>query len=169
MSYRFYKSDMDNNDKDIRAMFICNEGGHYSQMMALRELWSCYDSVLVTDNQKADSTRLGIEVCHARQLTQTGFLRKRIARVLTLGEAAKIYRRYRPQVMISTGANLALPLFFIGKLHGCRLIYIESRARVYSRSLTGKIISRIVDKMIVQWPEQVALYKGKVEYHGTLV
>ncbi len=150
-------------------MFICNEGGHYSQMLSLRELWHRYDSVLVTDNQKANSEKLGIKVHHARQLTQVGFLRKRIARMLTFGEATKIYRLYRPHVMVTTGANLSLPMFLIGKLHGCKLIYIESRARVYSRSLTGKIISRIADKMIVQWPEQVSLYNGKAEYHGTLV
>ena len=92
-----------------------------------------------------------------------------MARVLTLGEAIKIYRRFRPDIMISTGANLAIPLFFIGRLHGCKLIYIESRARVYSRSLTGKIIVGICDKIYVQWKEQLPLYKGKAEYFGTLI
>lgn len=154
--------------KDIRVMFICNEGGHYDQMMALRELFPCYDSVLVTDNPKVDSLA-GIEIYKARQLKKKSFFRKRVARIFTLGEAIKIYRRFRPDIMVSTGANLAIPLFFIGWLHGCKLIYIESRARVYSRSLTGKVIAGICDKIYVQWKEQLPLYKGKAEYFGTLI
>ena len=34
-------------------MFACNQGGHFSQMMALHDLFSKYDSVLVTDNVRA--------------------------------------------------------------------------------------------------------------------
>ena len=34
-------------------MFACNQGGHFSQMMAMKELFSKYDSVLVTDNVRA--------------------------------------------------------------------------------------------------------------------
>lgn len=154
--------------KEIRVMFICNEGGHYDQIMALRELFPYYNSVLVTDSPKVDSLA-GIEVYKARRLTGKNFFRKRVARIFTLGEAIKIYRRFRPDIMISTGANLAILLFFIGRLHGCKLIYIESRARVYSRSLTGKIIAGICDKIYVQWKELLPLYKGKAEYFGTLI
>ena len=35
------------------VMFACNQGGHFSQMMALSELFGKYDSVLVTDNVRA--------------------------------------------------------------------------------------------------------------------
>ena len=35
------------------VMFACNQGGHFSQMMALSELFGKYDSVLVTDNVHA--------------------------------------------------------------------------------------------------------------------
>ena len=35
------------------VMFACNQGGHFSQMMALNELFGKYDSVLVTDNVRA--------------------------------------------------------------------------------------------------------------------
>ena len=35
------------------VMFACNEGGHFSQMMAMNELFGKYNSVLVTDNVRA--------------------------------------------------------------------------------------------------------------------
>lgn len=34
-------------------MFACNQGGHFSQMMALHDLFGKYDTVLVTDNVRA--------------------------------------------------------------------------------------------------------------------
>ena len=35
------------------VMFACNQGGHFSQMMALHDLFGKYDTVLVTDNVRA--------------------------------------------------------------------------------------------------------------------
>lgn len=32
------------------VIFACNEGGHFAQLMALKELFSKYDSVILTDN-----------------------------------------------------------------------------------------------------------------------
>jgi hypothetical protein len=58
-------------------------------------------------------------------------------------------------------------MFIWGKLFGSKLIYIESNARVYSKSHTGKIIEPICDKIIVQWPEMLQVYKN-AEYWGTL-
>ena len=49
------------------------------------------------------------------------------------------------------------------------MVYIETRAKVYNKTITGKLIGWICDKIIVQWPEMVDVYKGKAEYYGTLV
>lgn len=38
-------------------MFACNQGGHFSQMMALHELFGKYDTVLVTDNVHASKEK----------------------------------------------------------------------------------------------------------------
>lgn len=72
-------------------------------------------------------------------------------------------------MIVSTGSNIAVPLCFIAKLYGTRFVYIETRAKVYSKTISGKIVERFADKIIVQWPEMVNVYKGKAEYFGTLV
>jgi UDP-N-acetylglucosamine:LPS N-acetylglucosamine transferase len=76
--------------------------------------------------------------------------------------------KYKPTVIISTGSNIAVPLFIIGKMKGCKLIFIETRAKVYSKSVTGKLIGRLANEMFVQWPEMLKLYP-KAKYCGTLV
>ena len=68
-----------------------------------------------------------------------------------------------------TGSNIAVPLCFIAKFHGSHFVYIETRAKVYNKTISGKIVERFADKVIVQWPEMVDVYKGHAEYYGTLV
>ena len=80
-----------------------------------------------------------------------------------------IWEKYRPKVIVSTGSNIAVPLCFIAKLRGTKFVYIETRAKVYSKTISGKLVEHFADKIIVQWPEMVSVYKGKAEYHGTLV
>lgn len=52
---------------------------------------------------------------------------------------------------------------------GAKFVYIETRAKVYNKTISGKIVERFADKIIVQWPEMVEVYMGRAEYYGTLV
>ncbi|MCY6310801.1 hypothetical protein OXV62_11090 [Bacteroides faecis] len=36
------------------AMFASNDGGHFAQLMALKNLFGKYDSVVLTDNKRAN-------------------------------------------------------------------------------------------------------------------
>ena len=85
-----------------------------------------------------------------------------------LFESRKIWKQYRPKVIISTGSNIAVPLFLIGKLHGSKIIFIETRAKVYARSMTGILVRKLADRIFVQWPEMLKLYPEAI-YCGTLV
>ncbi len=77
--------------------------------------------------------------------------------------ATKILLKERPYVIISTGAGVAVPFFYIGKLLGAKLIYIEVYDRIDSPTLTGKVVYPIVDVFILQWKEQKKFYpKGIV-------
>ncbi|KAI6121663.1 glycosyltransferase family 1 protein [Pisolithus sp. B1] len=50
-----------------------------------------------------------------------------------------------------------------------KMVFVESFARVQSISHSGKLLLHMVDRFIVQWPEQIALTGGRGEYHGWLV
>jgi UDP-N-acetylglucosamine:LPS N-acetylglucosamine transferase len=78
-----------------------------------------------------------------------------------------VWASFKPHVIISTGSNIAVMMFIWGKLFGSKLIFIETRARVYSKSHTGRIVESLCDKIIVQWPEMLRVYKNS-EYWGTL-
>lgn len=160
------------------VMFACNVGGHFSQMMALSELFGLYNSVLVTDNERAtrsmpqlkDITYIevvnsGREKVKANQSNRLNFV---IGYLKSFIVYRRVWKKYRPKVIVSTGSNIAVPLFWIGKIHGSKLIFIETRAKVYARSLTGILVRKFADKIYVQWPEMLSLYP-EAEYYGTLV
>ena len=70
-------------------------------------------------------------------------------------------------VIISSGAAVAVPFFWIGKLHRAKTIYIEVFDRIDKSTLTGKLVYPVTDKFIVQWEEMKKVYK-KAENFGCI-
>ncbi|TKA75696.1 hypothetical protein B0A55_03176 [Friedmanniomyces simplex] len=50
-----------------------------------------------------------------------------------------------------------------------RTVYVESWARVKRLSLSGRLLSRVVDRFLVQWPQLAKEAVGRIEYRGVLV
>lgn len=167
------------------VMFACNQGGHFSQMMALKDLFGKYEAVLVTDNVHASKEKtpalkdIGAVEYAMGMAEKRKELSKKSSKdksrwqylsgyISMIAECRKIWKRYRPAVIISTGSNIAVGLFLYGKLKGSKLIFIETRAKVYGKTATGKIVSHFADKIFVQWPEMKKVYPNG-EYFGTLV
>jgi len=72
--------------------------------------------------------------------------------------AVKVLRRERPDVIISSGAAVSVPFFYLGKLFGAKLIYIEVFDRINKPTISGKIVYPISDKFIVEWEEMKKVY-----------
>ena len=73
--------------------------------------------------------------------------------------AIKVLKKEKPDLIISTGAAVAVPFFYIGKLFGAKTVYIEVFDRIDKPTLTGKMVYPITDKFIVQWEEMKKVYK----------
>ncbi len=46
--------------------------------------------------------------------------------------AWQVIRRYRPRAVVTTGAGVAVPFAWIGRLAGARIVYVESFTRIES-------------------------------------
>lgn len=167
--------------KNINVMFVASQGGHYKELMGLRSLFTKYQSVLVTDNQMAVNQTdvmddfIAVELSHAKadnRAKNAGRISK--SRWHEIGsyikmfvECFRIYHKYYPSVVVSTGSYIAVPLFLCAKIYGAKTIFIESNAKVYSKTTTGILVEKLSDKIYVQWPEMLKLYP-EAEYHGVL-
>lgn len=151
-----------------KVLFICNKGGHYSQMLRLKSVVSKFNSFIVSDKKDANKDWEGvgesiyIDAYNVKKYRFFHFVKN-------LLQCAQICCKYRPNYIVTTGAGLAIPMFIIGRLYGIKLIFIESRARVYTKSASGKILGKLSHKVIVQWPEMLGVYGEKANYYGTLV
>ena len=81
----------------------------------------------------------------------------------------KIFLKNRPHMIFSTGSEIAVPAFVLGKfLFKAKIVYIECFTRIKTLSLTGKIVYQFVDRFLVQWPELAEQYP-KALYQGRLI
>jgi beta-1,4-N-acetylglucosaminyltransferase len=147
------------------ALLVCSPGGHLLQMMRLRPAWEQLETTWVT-LEAADSKHLLQQspVVFAQGPTNRS-LRLLLA---NLRLAWRVVRAKRPQVILSTGAALAVPFFLVGKLHGARLVYVESLTRTDDISLAGRIVYPLADAFFVQWPA-AAERRRRARYVGGLL
>jgi beta-1,4-N-acetylglucosaminyltransferase len=150
-------------DRPRRALLVCSPGGHLLQLLRLAPAWEGFETTWVT-LPAADSDYLLRE---ERVLRGRGPTNRSLRALLSnLRLAWRVVRRERPDAIVSTGAALAVPFFLAGKLHGARLVYVESLTRTTSLSLSGRLVRPLADAFFVQWPE---LAHGKVRFAGRLL
>ena len=89
--------------------------------------------------------------------------------IMNLFRMWRIYSFEKPDVIISTGAEIAIPGFLIAKLRGIPTLYIECGAQVTHPSMTGRLLIHIADNFLVQWPELLNVYGSKAKCAGSLV
>ena len=144
----------------MKICLVSCSGGHLFQLYRLRGWWSKYDRFWVTfKKQDAISMLRGEKVYWAYFPTTRSI--KNLLRNSFL--ALKILYKNRPDIIVSTGAAVAVAFFYIGKLLGSKLIFIESGARTNSPSLTGKLVYPISDKFLFLWKGLKEFYpKGEV-------
>jgi beta-1,4-N-acetylglucosaminyltransferase len=69
--------------------------------------------------------------------------------------------------VVSTGAGVAVPFAWVGRLFGVPMLYVESFTRIDDLSLTARLISPVASRLYVQWPE-LAGRTSWLRFAGTL-
>lgn len=137
----------------VDVLLVCNSGGHLLQLHSLRGAWKDRSHVWVSsDKSDARSLLAGERVYFGYSPTARN-LPNLLRNTLLAG---RLVVRLRPRVIVTTGAGMAVPFCWIGRLFGARVAYIESFARVEAPSLSLRAIAPIADRVYVQWPELLA-------------
>jgi UDP-N-acetylglucosamine:LPS N-acetylglucosamine transferase len=136
---------------------VSSSGGHLAQLLALRDWWQTCDSVWVTFDTPDAQSQLSREVFVPAHSPTTRNLMNllRNARL-----AVQVTRRWRPSVVMSTGAGVALPFFVLAWVLRIPTVYLEVVDRVDGPTLTGRLVRPFATRMLVQWPEQERFYRG---------
>lgn len=132
--------------------------------MMLKPLMEKYDSIIVTEktNYSVKTDAIRTYYLHQVNRKEITFLPRFLAN--TFREFLIIVRE-KPDVLITTGVLAIVPLAVIMKILGRKVIYIESFAKVTSKTLSGKLIYQFADQFYVQWEDMLKLYPNAI-YKG---
>jgi UDP-N-acetylglucosamine:LPS N-acetylglucosamine transferase len=144
--------------EEADILLACSSGGHLFQMLALREAWTDYARVWVTDEASDTRSLLRDEpVVYAYGPThrdlRNGPHRIALAWIRNALLAVRLIRSLRPRVILTTGAGTTVPFAWIGRVLGCRVVYVESLTRIETPSFSCRLIRPIAHRIYVQWPE----------------
>lgn len=82
-------------------------------------------------------------------------------------QGLKILLKEKPDVIVSTGADIAVPVCIAGKFLGKKIIFIESFCRPFVPGWSGRIVYAFADLFIYQWSGLKKYYPRGV-YGGML-
>lgn len=147
----------------MKVCLVGSSGGHLTHLYLLKEYWGKHDRIWVTfDKPDAKSILKDEKVYNCYYPTNRNF--KNLVRNTFL--AFKILFKERPDVIISSGAAVAVPFFWLSKLFGAKTVYIEVFDRIDKSTMTGKLVYPVTDLFIVQWDEMKKVYPRAINLGG---
>jgi UDP-N-acetylglucosamine:LPS N-acetylglucosamine transferase len=153
-------------DEKLDVLLVCTAGGHLLQLWTLREVWRGFRHAWVVASHE------GTDVQSLLSQEQVYFAHSPANRSLknlvrNLAMAWRLLGASRPDVMLTTGAAVAVPFAWIARLRGIKVVYVESLARAERPSLSCRLIAPVATRLYVQWPELQAKMPH-ARYAGTV-
>ncbi len=157
----------------MNIYLVSSPGGHLTETLSMAEAFEgCHVSVITLDFPNLKEALLeGVQEIHRIKLV--GNYSVKFGLPLTLLGSffliLKIFLERRPHLIFSTGSEIAIPAFLLGKfLFRSKVVYVECFTRTEDLSLTGKILYHFSDLFLVQWRELTKKYP-RASYEGRLI
>lgn len=159
---------VEENSKDEpkrKVLFIASTGGHLNELMQLKTLFKKYDYHIVTENTKVDKSlkkKYGDKMSfliYGTKKYPISYIFKFIANSFI---SLYYFFKYQPEVIVTTGTHTAVPMCYIAKIFGSKVIFIETFANRTSGTVAGKLVYPIADTFVVQWEEMHKIYPKSV-------
>lgn len=147
--------------ENIKICLVGSSGGHLTHLYMLKPFWSKKNRFWVTFDKEDARSILKDEKVYPCYYPTNRNIKNLIKNTVV---AWKVLKKEKPNLIISSGAAVAVPFFYLGKLFGAKLIYIEVFDRIDKPTMTGKLVYPITDKFIVQWEEMKKVYPKAVNF-----
>lgn len=145
-----------------RTCLAYSPGGHLAELERALEGITFADAFHVTfdDGRPAPPGQRRYAIRHPR--------RRPWHTVVNAWQSLAILRHERPGLVISTGADVAVPILLLAKLMGAQVIFIET-AGSDRPTLAGRLVYPFADLFIVQWPDRLRPFPKAVLAEGLLL
>ena len=147
--------------KNLKICLVGSSGGHLTHLYMLKPFWKDKNRFWVTFDKEDATSLLKDEKMYPCYFPTNSNIKNLIRNTFL---AIRVLKKEKPDLIISSGAAVAVPFFYLGKMMGAKLIYIEVFDRIDKPTMTGKMVYPIVDKFIVQWEEMKKVYPKAVNF-----
>ncbi|NCN38932.1 MAG: UDP-N-acetylglucosamine--LPS N-acetylglucosamine transferase [Candidatus Aenigmarchaeota archaeon] len=148
----------------MKIALVASGGGHLKEISFIESFYKKHDHFFVTFERPNSISLAKKEKVHFVIDPK----RNPIKLIQNIIQSITIFLKEKPDVIISTGAGVAIPICYFGKLFDAKIIFIESFCRTEEPSLTGKLVYPISDLFIYQW-EKLKEFYPNVIYGGLLI
>ena len=163
----------------MKLLVILGSGGHTAEMLKLIDLMGNdyeYEYVIQKEDKLSeDKIKHKGEIYYVNSPHRFGDnIIMKILRTLRLFfQAYEIIMMSPTEAVISSGPGVCLPFFVLAKsftlmrIDRKKTIFVETFARIESKSETGKLVERFIDLLFIQWKEMKKVYPQGI-YAGRL-
>lgn len=143
----------------LRIAVVSSVGGHLREVLQLWPVLKDHDVFFILNDETSVALPArSYRIAHAE---------RDLLVLWNLVEAGRILRRERPDVILSAGAGPAVPVAVVGRALGAKVIFIENFGAVRTPSLSGRLMYRLADHFLYQWPG-LRRFFPRGEYVGTV-
>jgi len=145
-----------------KILAVASAGGHWSQLLRILPAFEGHSLILISTKSSFSDIVPDSEYYSVNESNRWN----KIGLVITFFQLAKLIKRIRPEIIITTGAAPGLISIIIGRIFSIKTIWIDSIANAECISLSGKIASIFADMCFTQWPD---LENSKFKYYGNIL
>ena len=152
----------------MKVMFISSMGGHLNELLQLKELFDEVDYRIVTEKTKATeylAEKYPDKVDYLVYGTKHHLFSYLFIFAFNILKSLVLFLKFRPRCVITTGTHTAVPMCYIARLFGAKVVWIETFANAESKTVAGRLVYPIANLFIVQWEKMLELYP-KAVYGG---
>ncbi|HEV4819735.1 TPA: UDP-N-acetylglucosamine--LPS N-acetylglucosamine transferase [Streptococcus pneumoniae] len=147
----------------MKVCLVGSSGGHLTHLYLLKPFWKDKERFWVTFDKEDARSILGNEIFYPCHYPTNRNLKNLIKNTIL---AFNILRKEHPDIIVSSGAAVAVPFFYLGKIFGAKTVYIEVFDRIDAPTMTGKLGYPVTDRFIVQWEEMKKVYPKAINLGG---
>ena len=122
---------------EIKVCLVGSSGGHLTHLYMLKPFWKDKNRFWVTFNKEDAKSLLEGEKVYPCYFPTNRSIK---ALIKNTKIAWNVLHKEKPDLIISCGAAVAVPFFYIGKMMGAKLVYIEVFDRIDKPTMTGKMV-----------------------------
>lgn len=149
--------------KKKKVLAVASRGGHWIQLKRLTPVLTEHNVVWVTTNIQNQTNKNTENTFYVRDANMTD----KIGLIVLAIQVLICVIKYRPEVVITTGAAPGYFALMFGKMSRARTIWLDSIANTEEMSLAGNKVKKWADHWLTQWPE-IATTKGP-HYIGSVM